>query len=152
MFKDQPCCADILYVITLINISLNMSSYVQVESSVCSADTRPLEYDNKKPSNIKRVDNAVYCLDLAVYLDMSLQETGDALMGQPVSCTSLLTAAEMLSCKSTAPELYSRLISVYSSFGLYVVQHQAMLHQAMLLHMTKLQVQHQDAAEPYLTS
>ena len=44
--------------------------------------------------------NTFYCLHLAVYLDTSLEETGDALVNQSVSCTSLLTAAEMLSCKS----------------------------------------------------
>lgn len=42
----------------------------------------------------------VYCLDvyyIAVYSDISLEQTGDALVDHPVSCTSLLTAADMLS-------------------------------------------------------
>ena len=43
-----------------------------------------------------------HCLHLAVYLDTSLEETGEALVDHPVSCTSLLTAADMLSCNSIA--------------------------------------------------
>ena len=46
--------------------------------------------------------SSFHCLHLAVYLDTSLEETGDALVDHPVSCTSLLTAAEMLSCNNMA--------------------------------------------------
>lgn len=60
------------------------------------------------------VDKAVYCPDLAEYLDTSLQETGDALVDHPVSCSSLLTAAEMLSCNSTLLSC-----TAFSSFSLF---------------------------------
>ena len=39
-------------------------------------------------------------LQLAENLDISLEETGDALVDHAVSCVSLLTAAAMLSCNS----------------------------------------------------
>ena len=48
------------------------------------------------------INDSFYCLDLAVYFDTSLEQTGEALVDHSVSCTSLLTAAEMLACNNIA--------------------------------------------------
>ena len=99
-FKAPRCVDEPIYTV-IIKVSDDAWHCILVQQT-CAVTTLRAINKKKQISTNQVMHSSFYCLHLAVYLDTSLEETGDALVDHPVSCTSLLTAAEMLSCNTIA--------------------------------------------------